>query len=291
MPFERPERPVDRVFLHCSASDNPDHDDIATIRAWHVDGNGWSDVGYHWFIRRDGTREAGRKLERIPAAQAGHNVGSLAVCLHGLAPENFAAAQYRALIGLAREIDRAYDGRVTFHGHCEVADKTCPVFPYAEVLGLDGAGRMTGSPTEDPRPARTVSAGNEFPILQVTSRGAAVRRLQDLLGRAGHALAVDGLFGRETLAAVRAFQAANGLRPDGSRRPRNPGRARRTACRRALRYAASRLPGVRVGWVRPRKFPHPEQARIVRFIQMPPREDAEPDNSRATNRTDHVPAT
>ena len=213
MPFEKPERPVDRVFLHCSASDNPDHDDIATIRAWHVDGNGWSDIGYHYFIRRDGTEQAGRPSDRIPAAQAGHNAGSLAICLHGLAAESFAAAQYRALIGLAREIDRAYDGRVTFHGHCEVSEKPCPVFPYADVLGLDGAGRMTGSPTDDPQP--TVAAETETATIQVTSRGAAVRRLQELLNRAGHALAVDGLFGRETLAAVRAFQAANGLQPDG----------------------------------------------------------------------------
>ena len=213
MPFEKPERPVERVFLHCSASDNPDHDDIATIRAWHVDGNGWSDVGYHYFIRRDGTLESGRPLERVPAAQADRNVRTIAICLHGLAAESFAAAQYRALIGLARDIDRAYDGRVTFHGHCEVSDKPCPVFPYAEVLGLDGAGRMTGSTADDPQ--RRVAAEGETRTLEVTSRGAAVRRLQDLLGQAGHDLAVDGLFGRATLAAVKAFQADNGLQPDG----------------------------------------------------------------------------
>ena len=149
MPFAKPQRPVDRVFLHCSASDNPDHDDIATIRAWHVDGNGWSDVGYHYFIRGDGTLEEGRPLERIPAAQAGHNAGALAICLHGLAAEGFTAAQYRTLIGLARDIDEACEG-VTFHGHCEVAAKSCPVFPYAAVLGLDADGRMVRPPTAEP---------------------------------------------------------------------------------------------------------------------------------------------
>lgn len=142
MQFDPPERPVDRVFLHCSASDNPDHDDIATIRDWHVDGNGWSDVGYHWFIRKDGTLEPGRKLERAPAAQAGNNAATLAICLHGLAPESFTEAQYRTLVELAREIDAAYGGAVTFHGHCEVSAKSCPVFPYADVLGLDEHGRL-----------------------------------------------------------------------------------------------------------------------------------------------------
>ena len=153
MPFARPARHVDRVFLHCSASDNPDHDDIATIRSWHVDERGWSDVGYHYFIRSDGALQEGRPLERTPAAQAGHNAGTLAICLHGLAEENFADDQFRTLTALAREIDEAYAGRVTFHGHCEVSSKPCPVFPYREVLGLDVTGRMTGSPVLVPRDA------------------------------------------------------------------------------------------------------------------------------------------
>ena len=153
MPFRKPARRVDRVFLHCSASDDPDHDDIDTIRRWHVDERGWSDVGYHYFIRSDGTLQEGRPLERIPAAQAGHNAGTVAICLHGLAEESFTDDQLRTLTALAREIDEACSGRVTFHGHCEVSPKSCPVFPYAEVLGLDGEGRMTGgSAVSRPRP-------------------------------------------------------------------------------------------------------------------------------------------
>ena len=153
MSFTRPARHVDRVFLHCSASDNPDHDDIATIRSWHVDERGWSDVGYHYFIRGDGALQEGRPLQRTPAAQAGHNAGTVAICLHGLAEENFTDDQFRTLTALAREIDEAYAGRVTFHGHCEVSSKSCPVFPYREVLGLDGAGRMAGAPELVPRDA------------------------------------------------------------------------------------------------------------------------------------------
>ena len=76
MPFRKPARHVDRVFLHCSASDDPDHDDIATIRSWHVDGNGWSDVGYHYFIRkgRDARRRAvpgaGTRRRRLATTRA-----------------------------------------------------------------------------------------------------------------------------------------------------------------------------------------------------------------------------
>ena len=217
MPFQKPDRHVDRVFLHCSASDNSDHDDIATIRSWHVDDRGWSDVGYHYFIRSDGTLQEGRPLERTPAAQTDDNAGTIAICLHGLAAESFAGAQYRALIRLAREIDGALEGDVTFHGHCEVSAKSCPVFPYRAVLGLDGTGGMTGSPTDSPdfSGESPVATDDEPATLEVTARGAAVRRLQRLLGEAGYSLKEDGLFGQATLAAVRAFQEANGLEADG----------------------------------------------------------------------------
>ena len=223
MTFDKPDRLVDRVFLHCSASDNPDHDDIGTIRSWHVDGNGWADVGYHYFIRSDGTLEAGRPLERTPAAQAGHNGATIAICLHGLAAENFTAAQYRTLIDLACAIDAAYSGRLSFHGHCEVSAKSCPVFPYAAVLGLDEDGRMAHPPADDPDPPErpAIAAYGEPATLEPASRGAAVQRLQRLLREAGHVLEEDGLFGRETLAAVEAFQAANDLQADGIVGPRS----------------------------------------------------------------------
>ena len=187
------------------------------IRDWHVESNGWSDVGYHYFIRGNGTLESGRPLERAPASQVGHNAGTVAICLHGLAAENFVEEQYRTLIDLAREINGAYSSLVTFHGHREVSSKPCPVFPYRAVLGLDRDGRMSGSPTAIPDPLTEpwVEAKGEPSMLEVTFRGAAVGRLQRLLGEAGYILKEDGLFGQATLAAVKAFQADNDLAVDG----------------------------------------------------------------------------
>ena len=79
--FTRPDRAVDRVFLHCSASDHPNHDNISTMRKWHLEDRGWSDVGYHFLIRKNGTLEEGRPLDRTPAAQGGNNRGTIAICL------------------------------------------------------------------------------------------------------------------------------------------------------------------------------------------------------------------
>lgn len=142
MKFEKPNRDVDRVFIHCSASDNPAHDDVAVIRDWHVNDNGWSDVGYHYFIQKNGNIQLGRDIEQTPAAQSGHNTGTIAICLHGLDVVKFTDDQFSALYELCAQINDVYLTHITFHGHKEVAAKECPVFDYRGVLLLDEAGRM-----------------------------------------------------------------------------------------------------------------------------------------------------
>ena len=51
--------------------------------------------------------------------------------------------------------------------------------------------------------------------LRAGSRGEAVRTLQQLLVDAGHRLAVDGIFGNQTKAAVLVLQRNNGIATDG----------------------------------------------------------------------------
>lgn len=106
------------------------------------EGRGWTDIGYHFFIRKDGTVENGRDLERTPAAQKGFNTGSIAICLSGLELELFTEAQLDALKALCQEIDDLYDN-ISFHGHNEVnPHKICPVISVKQVLGLDDYGEM-----------------------------------------------------------------------------------------------------------------------------------------------------
>ena len=137
--FEKLKRKVNRVFIHCSASDVPAHDNVATIREWHL-ARGFSDVGYHFFIRKDGTVEEGRSLKKTPAGQKGNNTKTIAICLHGLLKDKFTEEQFSSLRDLCGDIDDELD--VTFHGHCEVSVKSCPVFDYKEVLRLDEEGNI-----------------------------------------------------------------------------------------------------------------------------------------------------
>ena len=104
------------------------------IRRWHVDGNGWNDIGYHGVIRRDGVLESGRPLSVAGAHTSGHNADSVGVCLvggvkeDGKTPENnFTQAQWDALERVVRDLVRRFPG-TTVHGHNEFAAKACPCF-------------------------------------------------------------------------------------------------------------------------------------------------------------------
>ena len=215
MIFSKPSRFVDRIFLHCSASDNPSHDNLATIKRWHTDpkprGRGWSDTGYHYFVRKDGTLESGRPIERTPAAQAGHNTGSIAICLHGLKVDNFTEKQFETLRALCLEINNAYNGALTFHGHREVAAKACPVFNYKKVLKLDSYGRLgLAGAAAVALVTNEQKVPTKRPVLRRGDRGPAVAELQEML-----LLKADGIFGPRTQRAVREFQADQDLKRDG----------------------------------------------------------------------------
>lgn len=138
--FSKPSRKVTKVFIHCSASDNPKHDNVETIDRWHKE-RGWAGIGYHYYIDKLGQRFIGRDIEKIPAAQKGHNTGSIAICLGGL--NDFSELQIGSLRVMLKQINTAYNGNVTFHGHREVENsKSCPNFSYKELLNLNDKGQL-----------------------------------------------------------------------------------------------------------------------------------------------------
>lgn len=223
--FKKPLRPVTKVYIHCSASDNPEHDNVATMEEWHRQ-RGFSGCGYHYFCRKSGEGEIGRSIEKTPAAQRGHNRGSIAICLHGLDEGKFTQDQLDWLIGVCWQINDAYDGNVTFHGHREVANKTCPVFDYQQILRLDAKGRLGLEPPASrakmvaPRNLNgleAAEAGGFAPMtLRFGDQNMWVSQLQEFLKSLGyHVGKIDGHFGTLTRQAVMAFQADNFLVEDG----------------------------------------------------------------------------
>jgi len=113
-------RPINKIVVHCSATKADRNIGEAEITQWHKE-KGWSDIGYHFVIRRNGLRENGRPIEIAGAHVAGHNTGSIGICMvggvgqDGKAECNFTSRQFQALEILLREL--------------------LSQFPKAEVLG------------------------------------------------------------------------------------------------------------------------------------------------------------
>lgn len=142
-------RKINRVVVHCSAT--PVSLDIGAkeIREWHKN-KGWKDIGYNYVIRRDGTLEGGRDLdkdgdyeEEIGAHAEGFNKDSIGVCLIGgvnknnKAEANFTFSQYACLINLLKDIFGRH-GAVEVLGHKDLpgVSKDCPSFNVKAFFGM-----------------------------------------------------------------------------------------------------------------------------------------------------------
>ena len=137
----RARHPVREIIVHCSATRPdwmaaaPTSAKLAEIRRWHVQGNGWRDIGYHWLIDRDGTVAAGRAMTEIGAHVAGRNAGTIGICLiggHGSSAEDrfarhFTPDQDRALRAVIARI-KSQTAITAISGHNEHATKACPGF-------------------------------------------------------------------------------------------------------------------------------------------------------------------
>lgn len=71
------------VLLHCS--DTPLNIDftIETLRRTHVDYNGWSDIGYNFYITKDGTIYKCRPLNVSGAHEKKCNISHFSICFEG----------------------------------------------------------------------------------------------------------------------------------------------------------------------------------------------------------------
>lgn len=133
---------IREVIIHCSATepqwmaDRPLAEKVAEIRRWHVQGNGWRDIGYHYLIDRNGDVMPGRRPETKPGAHVkGRNKGTIGVCLIGgrgaaatdTFGEHFTPSQDTVLRNLIGQLMRRH-GDLKISGHNEYAAKGCPGF-------------------------------------------------------------------------------------------------------------------------------------------------------------------
>lgn len=121
-------RKINKIIIHCSDSDVKQHDDISVIYGWHVNERGFNDVGYHFFIKWDGTIQKGRDLSAIGAHCKGQNSDSIGICLHGR--HKFTTKQFYELKALLYELMSQFKlttKDIYPHNHFDKG-KTCPNF-------------------------------------------------------------------------------------------------------------------------------------------------------------------
>lgn len=126
---------TDYCIIHCSAT-RP-HMDIGVkeIDRWHRK-RGFSEIGYHWVIRKSGLIEPGRDFDDIGAHAVGWNHNSVSVCLvGGLCREGLPSADYyteeqwESLDAAVAFLEAMYPG-IEVMGHRDIPDvnKACPCF-------------------------------------------------------------------------------------------------------------------------------------------------------------------
>ena len=127
-------RKIDKLIVHCSATREGQYISVDTIRDWHVNGRGWNDIGYHFYIDLDGNILKGRDIAKIGAHVAGHNRYSIGICYCGGVEEDGKTPkdtrnekQKEALLAVLRTLKAMYPD-ASIHSHRDFAKKACPSF-------------------------------------------------------------------------------------------------------------------------------------------------------------------
>ena len=131
-------RDIDKIIVHCSATQEGKEINAAEINLWHLK-RGWSGIGYHYVVLLDGTIEYGRSIYKQGAHVKGGNKGSIGICYIGgvesergsngkwIAKDTRIPEQKESLLLLLKTLKKMHKN-ATIHGHNEFAAKSCPCF-------------------------------------------------------------------------------------------------------------------------------------------------------------------
>lgn len=127
-------RDIEYIVIHCSATMPSMDVPIERVKKWHLQ-RGWSDIGYHYYITRDGEIHKGRKLSTIGAHVRGYNKNSIGICYEGGINEsgepedNRTPEQKKSLLKVVEILKFVFSGAIV-QGHRDFpnVNKACPSF-------------------------------------------------------------------------------------------------------------------------------------------------------------------
>ena len=126
---------TDFIVLHHAAA----HGTVMAVHQTHLN-NGWAGIGYHFYVRQDGTVYEGRPISKVGAHCVPQNCNkrSVGICFEGnFENETMPEAQLQAGKRLVKYVRSIYPAAV-IRRHKDFDATVCPGknFPYAEFSGL-----------------------------------------------------------------------------------------------------------------------------------------------------------
>ena len=120
-----------RIVLHHAAM-NGSVEDIHRVHK----NKGWAGIGYHFYVRKDGSIYRGRPEWAIGAHASGSNYNSLGICAEGnFENETMSDAQKNSIIELVNYLKSKY-GISVVQRHRDVGSTACPGknYPYSAIV-------------------------------------------------------------------------------------------------------------------------------------------------------------
>ena len=127
-------RIITLAIIHCSATPQGVRLSFDDCRREHIR-RGFCDIGYHFYITRNGEIHRGRPLEKIGAHCQNHNRHSIGICYEGgldargIPADTRTDAQKRSMAALLRSLLLDYpDACIIGHRDLPGVKKACPCF-------------------------------------------------------------------------------------------------------------------------------------------------------------------
>lgn len=131
--LKKSKRTIKEIIVHCSATQEGKDFTVEDITQWHKQ-RGFTTIGYHYVIYRDGSLHEGRNVDIAGAHCTGHNTYSIGICyIGGVDSDNKTPKDTRtkeqkdALISLLKDLKALYP-KASIHSHRDFANKACPSF-------------------------------------------------------------------------------------------------------------------------------------------------------------------
>ena len=213
---------------------------IRSIQRFHMDSNGWADIGYNYLIDRFGRVYEGRGWDVLGAHAGGANTPNIGVAFLGDDDpgQDVTDDARHAFVELYQWLRQKTGKALRRRGHRDVNSTKCPGdelygwFTASKLVDpkAGSSGSTTSKPSKPSKPSSGYPSGSgSWPAswtLQKGSKGARVEKLQAALmavfplyasgiGSKAHPNRPDGSFGTKTDRAVREFQRRAGIDVDG----------------------------------------------------------------------------